>query len=33
MFFLEYGVHELVTVMADNMFKLNEMTIILYSFV
>ena len=33
LFFLEYGVHELVNVMADNMFKLNEMAIILYSFV
>lgn len=33
LFFLEYGVHEFVTVMADNMFKLNEMAIILYSFV
>lgn len=33
LFFLEYGVHELCYLMAENIFKLNEMAIILYSFV
>lgn len=30
---MEYGLDELVLVMADNMFKLNEMIILLYCFV
>jgi hypothetical protein len=33
LFFLEYGVHELCYLMSENIFKLNEMAIILYSFV
>ena len=33
LFFLEYGLDELVTVMADNTFKLNEMIVLLYCFV
>lgn len=33
LFFLEYGVYELCYVMAENIFKLNEMAIILYSFI
>lgn len=33
LFFLEYGLDALVTVMADNTFKLNEMVILLYCFV
>ena len=33
LFFLEYGISELVNVMIDNTWKLNEMAIIFYSFV
>ena len=33
LFFLEYGLDALVTVMADNTFKLNDMVVLLYSFV
>lgn len=33
LFFLEYGVHELCQVMVENIFKLNEMAVIFYSFV
>lgn len=33
LFFLEYGVNELVQVMVDNAFKLNEMAVVFYSFV
>jgi len=33
LFFLEYGVDEIVTVMAENTFKLNAMVVLLYCFV
>ena len=33
LFFLEYGVQELCFTMADNVFKLNEMVVLLYCFV
>ena len=33
LFFLEYGIDDLVTVMAENTFKLNEMIVLLYCFV
>ena len=33
LFFLEYGLDELVTVMAENTFKLNDMIVLLYCFV
>lgn len=33
LFFLEYGIDELVQVMAQNTFKLNEMVVLLYCFV
>ena len=33
LYFLEYGIDELVTVMAENTFKLNEMIVLLYCFV
>lgn len=33
LFFLEYGLDELVQVMAENTFKLNEMVVLLYCFV
>lgn len=33
LFFLEYGLDDLVTVMAENTFKLNEMIVLLYCFV
>lgn len=33
LFFLEYGVDDLVNVMAENTFKLNEMIVLLYCFV
>ena len=32
-YFLEYGLDEFVTVMAENTFKLNEMIVLLYCFV
>ena len=33
LFFLEYGLDEMVNVMATNTFKLNEMIVLLYCFV
>jgi len=32
-YFLEYGLDDFVTVMAENTFKLNEMIVLLYCFV
>lgn len=32
-FFLEYGADEILDVMVDNQFKLNEMTVLLYCFI
>lgn len=32
-YFLEYGLDELVDIMADNLFKRNEMVVLLYCFV
>lgn len=33
LYFLEYGLQELLDVMAENTFKLNEMAVLLYCFV
>lgn len=32
-FFLEYGLDELVEIMAENVFKRNDMVVLLYCFV
>lgn len=33
LYFLEYGLSELLDVMADNTFKMNEMAVLCYCFV